>query len=262
MSPSVSVIMPCFNAASFISQAIESVLNQSFQDWELLICNDSSTDESVAIIKQYADLEHRISLFHNPQRLGIAGARNTCLKNAKGRYVALLDADDIWYKEKLGKQIRFMQENEIALCYSYYHVCDEQGKLKNIVKAPGSVTLKKMMFDDFIGCPTAIYDSHKVRHVAVPDIWRCEAFAWWLIMLKNGYVKEAFCFREVTAQYRANPKGMSSERWEMVKSHFLCLHRYGGASKVSSSALVFCALCLKSVKILFPSIYNYFVRYF
>tara|TARA_A100001015_G_C14332996_1_gene460074 strand:+ start:63 stop:482 length:420 start_codon:yes stop_codon:yes gene_type:complete len=125
MAQLVSIIMPVFNSSKFLGSAIESVLVQTYHEWELIICDDGSTDNSVSIAKNYAFRDSRISVIQNKNDRGAPGARNSCLDVASGRYIAFLDADDLWLKNKLELQISFMESNNYTFVYSYHQVIDE-----------------------------------------------------------------------------------------------------------------------------------------
>ena len=120
MTPLVSIIMPCYNAERYIAQSIESVLAQTYQSWELLITDDGSKDNSVKIATKYSLEDERINLLVPDEHQGIARTRNMSISRAKGRFIAFLDSDDIWYPEKLEKQINYMLENDVAFTYSSY----------------------------------------------------------------------------------------------------------------------------------------------
>ena len=138
MTPLVSIIMPCYNAERYIAQSIESVLAQTYQSWELLITDDGSKDNSVKIATKYSLEDERINLLVPDEHQGIARTRNMSISRAKGRFIAFLDSDDIWYPEKLEKQINYMLDNDVAFTYSSYEIIDYQGNTKNrIVKDAG-----------------------------------------------------------------------------------------------------------------------------
>ena len=121
----VSVITPAFNSGRFVSETINSVLSQTYQNWELIIVDDGSTDETVKIVKSFQEKDNRIKLFENESNKGSAFSRNLALRNAKGKWIAFLDSDDVWHPEKLEKQIKFMTENNCLFSYTNYSEIDE-----------------------------------------------------------------------------------------------------------------------------------------
>ena len=133
----VSIITPAYNAAAYIAETIESVIAQTYTNWEMLIVNDCSKDNTAEIIQNYAAKDKRIKLINLKQNSGAAVARNTAIQNAKGRYIAFLDSDDLWKKEKLQKQIQFMQQNGYAFIYSSYeHFKGTKENIQNQVQIP------------------------------------------------------------------------------------------------------------------------------
>lgn len=131
MTQLVSIIMPSYNAALFIKDAIDSVLAQSYTNWELLITDDNSKDNSTQIIEEYAKKDSRIKLYALNKNVGAAEARNNSIKNAKGRFIAFLDSDDVWESNKLDKQLSFMIENGYAFTMTNYRIMSEKGVLSN-----------------------------------------------------------------------------------------------------------------------------------
>ena len=158
-SPKVSVIMPVFNSASYVKQAIESVLSQTYSNWELIVCDDGSTDSSAQIVAEVAVRDGRVILLRNVNSEGAPRARNRCLEKASGRFIAFLDSDDVWYSNKLSLQIHHMISNDIGLSHTYYHKADENMRVQCEVRAPATVGRVKCCFANFLGCLTVIYDA-------------------------------------------------------------------------------------------------------
>jgi teichuronic acid biosynthesis glycosyltransferase TuaG len=180
----VSIITPLFNAGSFIRETLDSVINQTYQNWELLIVDDGSTDNGPAIVESLAKEDPRIKLFHNATNLGPAKTRNLAIEKASGRYIAFLDADDIWFPEKLTKQIEAMQKNGYALTYTSYQKITEGGEMLGVIAVPDQVTYKKMLQSNFIACFTGIYDAQQLGKVYMPDIMKRQDYGLWLKILK------------------------------------------------------------------------------
>ena len=148
----VSIIMPCFDSEQFISTAIDSVIAQTYSNWELLICDDSSSDKSVEIIRNYANADKRISLLFNNHQKGAPGARNTCIENASGRFLAFLDSDDCWFDDRLETHLEFIKKNSVAFSYTYNDVINENGEYISTYKAPSILNKNTMRFANFISC--------------------------------------------------------------------------------------------------------------
>ena len=208
MKPLVSVVMPTFNAEKYLAESINSVLAQTYNNWELLITDDCSTDDTVAIAKKYADSDSRVKLFIQPQNQGAGAARNNSIKNAKGKYIAFLDADDLWLPKKLEKQVLFAQKNNHALTYTSYQKFSGN-KLAGIVTPPKSTTYSKLMYSNVIGCLTAMYDAEQLGKKYMPLIRKRQDMGLWLDILKE--VPAAYCLREPLARYRVGV-GMSANK--------------------------------------------------
>lgn len=213
MTPLVSIIMPCYNAERYIAQSIESVLAQTYQNWELLITDDGSTDRSVDIVSRYSKHDDRINVLVPDEHSGIARTRNLSISLAKGRFVAFLDSDDIWKSDKLEKQVNFMLENNVAFTYSSYEIIDVQGKLKKkIVKDAGVMSYKKYLRNTIICCGTVVVDREKTGHFATPIIKTSEDMSLWLSIMKRGF--DAYPVPGPLHRYRDTPGSASSNKFK------------------------------------------------
>lgn len=211
----VSVVMPVYNSGRFIDDAIRSVLAQTYQNWELLVVDDSSTDDSVPIVERFAQQDSRIRLYHNANRKGMPSApRNEGVQLAKGRYIAFLDSDDCWLPTKLEEQVRLFEDEKTAIVYSNYEKMDEDGKrAKRIVKAPQTAGYKTLLKGNIIGNLTGIYDTKKVGKVPFQHIHH-EDYAMWLSILKQGFI--ARNTQTVTAIYRVRKQSVSSKKLSVL----------------------------------------------
>lgn len=255
----VSVIMPCYNSAEYIAESIMSVLSQTYENFELLICDDNSLDDSYAIILGFAAQDSRIKALQNSHSKGAPGARNTCIDHASGDFFAFLDSDDLWIKTKLEKHLNFMLANNVSFSYSYNNVINEDGDFLCFHKAPHIVDSKKMCFANFIACSTAIYDARVVGPIYQPTIKKRNDFALWLSILNGGVISDARCFPEVTSCYRANSYGLSSSRLDAARYFCRCLIEFNGSSRIQ--ALLFLAIYLPLIvlKKKWPVFYNWLV---
>ena len=209
--PLVSVIMPCYNMEKFIAHSIQSVRNQSFTNWELIIVDDASTDKTVDKVKPFCEQDERVKLFVKTQHSGIADSRNQALAAAKGRYLAFLDADDIWHPDKLERQLAFMQENKVAFSYSAYELIDEEGQpLQKTIATAGNLNHDAYLRNTIIGCSTIMVDKEKVGEVTVPNFRTSEDTATWLNILKKDFL--AYAIDEVLVSYRIRRKSASSNK--------------------------------------------------
>ena len=203
--------MPCYNAERFIAQSIESVLAQTYTNWELLITDDCSTDKSVEIIKKYCLLDNRIDVLVPNEHHGIATTRNLSIERSKGRFIAFLDSDDIWKSNKLETQIGFMLKNDVAFTYSSYEIIDEQGNPKNkTVPDAGVMNYRKYLRNTIICCGTVMLDRQKIGDFLTPIIATSEDMSLWLKIMKRGY--DAYPVPGPLHQYRVRPGSASSNK--------------------------------------------------
>lgn len=251
--------MPCFNSEKFIEESILSVLNQTYSNWELLICDDNSSDNSKEIIQHYQNSDQRIRLVTNQYSKGAPGARNSCIDQARGRYIAFLDSDDIWMPDKLRKQLNFLKENNLSFVYSYYKTINENGNEIGLVKSPNKVNINIMLFSNFIGCLTVIYDSKILGKFHQPNIKKRNDFALWIRILCKHKNLKAFCYEEVTASYRVNSYGLSSNKISALKYYRICLLRYGSVGNFRLNLYCICYLIIIFIKKKLPKFYNYLV---
>ncbi|WP_351009508.1 glycosyltransferase family 2 protein [Shewanella sp. S1-58-MNA-CIBAN-0166] len=213
MQPLVSIIMPSYNSARTIAESIDTILSQTYKNWELLITDDKSTDGSVDIIVQFAAKDRRIKFFQNDVNLGAGGSRNRSIKEARGRYIAFLDSDDLWYSNKLDIQINFMLANNVSLSYSWYQKFSDAGD-GGVVKSQLTVSYRELLYSNVIGCLTAIYDVEKLGKRYMPLIRKRQDMGLWLNILKN--VDKAVGIPQVLAKYRVD-SGMTQNKFNVLK---------------------------------------------
>lgn len=211
----VSIITPTYNCARFIEETIRSVQAQTYTNWEMLITDDCSTDDTVAIIKRYMDADPRIKLFRLNKNSGGGVARNNSIQMAAGRYIAFCDSDDRWYPEKLAKQLAFMEAKKCAFSYTSYMTCSEAGEIKGIVIAPNRVTFSSTKRDNKIGCLTAIYDTQRVGKIYLPLIRKRQDYGLMLRILQK--TNEGFGMKEPLALYRLREGSVSSNKLGLIK---------------------------------------------
>lgn len=213
--PQVSIIMPCHNGERYISDAIKSVISQTYQDWELLIIDDNSTDNSVSVIESFTKKDVRIKLFHTEKSTGFpATPRNIGIKQAQGRYISFLDCDDVWLPTKLEKQIPLLNGKN-AICYSYYEKIAENGDRTNrILKFPPFTTYKKLLKTCVIGNLTGIYDTQLVGKVYQKEIHQ-EDYVMWLDILHKS--DKAICCEENLALYRLSSNSVTSSKLKIFQ---------------------------------------------
>ncbi|HDR7914040.1 MULTISPECIES: glycosyltransferase family 2 protein [Bacillus] len=209
-APHVSVITPSYNSIRFIGETILSVQNQSYENWEMIIVDDASTDQSLAKIKEIIEGDSRIRLLSLKENVGAAKARNLALEEARGRYIAFLDSDDIWLPHKLQTQLLFMEEMNVAFSYASYSLIDENGNgLNREVNVPKSVDYHRLAGNTIIGCLTVMIDREKIPHIEMPSV-QPEDTALWLNLLDEGH--EAKGIQQVLAKYRIVQNSVSRNK--------------------------------------------------
>lgn len=218
--PLVSIVTPSFNASEFIEETIQSVLNQTYQNWEMIIVDDISTDDTVKIIDKYCMIDDRIHLFVLNEKGGASLARNKAIREAKGKYIAFLDADDVWKPTKLEKQVKFMQENDCAFSYHNYDLIDENSKSLHIRRiAPSSINLKRALIGCSIGCLSAMYDANKIGLIQIKRIDKRNDDALWFKILEK--CDKGILLDEVLALYRVSNNSLSSgSKIKLLKYHY------------------------------------------
>lgn len=207
----VSIITPVYNSEKFIRDTIISVLNQTYDNWELILVDDCSTDSSAEIIKEYSNSDKRIKYIKLKKNKGVANARNIGISKAEGRFIAFLDSDDIWHNHKLEIQINYMKEKNIGFCFSGYEIISENSEIIKckIIPSKKIISYKDILKQNVIGCLTVIIDRNIVTDFRMPEI-RHEDFATWIQILKSG--QKAYCIDKVLASYRKSKESLSGNK--------------------------------------------------
>lgn len=224
----VSIITPSYNSALLIVSTIQSVISQTFTDWEMIVVDDCSKDNSVEVIQSFVDFESRIKLIKLTENSGAAVARNTAIEAAQGRYIAFLDSDDVWLPYKLEKQIDFMLSNNYSFAYSAYGKINENNKVIGNVSVPTKVSYESLLKVNSIGCSTAIYDMSFFGKVYMPLIRKRQDLGLWLKLLKQ--TEYAFGIDETLAQYRLRPDSISANKIDAAKFTW---HLYRNVENIS-----------------------------
>jgi len=233
MNPLVSIITPSYKSERFIFKTIDSVLSQTYKNWEMIIVDDVSPDKSNEIIEKYIKQDSRIKLIKLEKNNGPALARNRAIKEANGRYIAFLDADDLWMPEKLEKQLAFMQEKDCALSYTAYETMSEDGrKLNTTINPPKELTYKELLKSNRIGCLTAMYDTEKLGKVYMPLIKKRQDYGLWLRILRG--IDIAYGMDEVLATYRVMSNSVSSNKIDLLRYNYSLFREHEKFSVVKS----------------------------
>ena len=230
----VSVIMPSFNGAAHLAASIESILNQTYKDLELLITDDHSNDEqTLNVLKHYSEQDSRVNVLYLDSNHGPGYARNKSIERAKGRYIAFCDSDDRWMPEKLEKQVDFMKKHQCAISHTTYIVCNDEGQEEGIVIAPEMITFNQLKRDNKIGCLTAVYDTQLLgKKYYMPAIRKRQDWGLFLSILRD--CGRAFAIQEPLAYYRNRKNSVSSDKLGLIKYNILIYQKVLGFSKIKS----------------------------
>lgn len=221
-TPLVSIITPNFNCSRYIAETIESVLAQTYTNWEMIIVDDCSTDDSYQIATEYSKKDSRIKVLKNEKNSGAAFSRNSALDIANGEYIAFLDSDDLWLPEKLEKQIKFMQENNYFFTYTNFeHISEDSKSLNVFVSGPKIVTRRMLNNSNYLGCLTVMYDKKIVGDISISDkIKKRNDHALWLKVI--DITKKCYLLDENLSKYRKRENSISNVSiTKLLKHHYI-----------------------------------------
>lgn len=249
MNELISIIVPVYNAEKFIVETMDCVLAQTCPHWELLLVEDGSSDSTVELIERYVSekQEKRIRLVRQPSNMGAARARNRGLREASGRYIAYLDADDLWAPEKLERELAFLKEKEAAFVFTGYEFADERGEgTGKIVRVPETLTYKQALSNTTIFTTTVMFDTEKIdKELLEMPVMKSEDTALWWKVLRSGYV--AYGLDENLAKYRRAGKSLSSNKLEALR-RIWNLYRKAEGMGILNSAWHFCFWAVRAVR--------------
>lgn len=235
MNDLVSVIMPSYNTSKYIVNSINSVRSQTYRNWELIIVDDCSTDNSLEIINSIQD--NRIKIFQNEYNSGAAVSRNKALREARGKWIAFLDSDDIWAPEKLEKQLKFMKDNDYAFTFTDYRICLNGVWLPYINTGPNVVDKRKMYNYCYFSTITVMYNRDIVGLIQIENLRKHNDYAMWLKVIEKC---DAFRFPECLSYYVKHDGSITSSRkTTLIKWHYL-LFRNGLKKGVFLSTILTC----------------------
>lgn len=216
----VSVITPTYNCGQFIGETIESVQKQTYKNWEMIIVDDCSTDNTKEIVEEYIKKDGRIQYYCLEQNSGAAVARTRAMQIADGEYMAFADSDDLWTEDKLEKQLEFMKKGSYAFSCTAYEQIDEDGKsLNKIIKTVSKTDYNRLLLDCPVGNSTVMYNVKKMGKFEVPNIRKRNDDALWLQMLKKE--KYIMGMPDVLMKYRIRKNSISSNKLKVIKYHWI-----------------------------------------
>ncbi len=242
----ISVITPLFNGKKYIIETLESVRNQTCENWEMLIIDDASTDEGPGLVEDYLHVkaDERIRLLKNEKNIGAVGSRNRGLSEARGQYICFLDSDDLWDPEKLERQLAYLKEKKTTdphagFVFSQCRIIDGEGRETGQIRRVDEVVdYKKLLKDNQIPCLTVLIDRQEIptESIQMPDIGH-EDYAAWLNILKDGH--KAYGLREVLAGYRVNASSLSGNKKTAARWHYEVLK----SQQLSHFSLIYYMIC-------------------
>lgn len=234
----VSIIIPTFNSSQFITAAIQSVQVQSFTNWEIMLVDDCSTDDTVAIVAQFVAADKRIQLIQLVENSGTGIARNVGVERAKGRYIAFLDADDLWKPDKLEKQLNWMYTYKVPFTFSFYDCIDENGKsLNTIVQSPTNLSYNQLFFCNYVGNLTGIYDVDFFGKIPILTSRKRQDWMLWLTIFKK--IKTAQPVPESLASYRIRANSISTSKINLIQYNYAVYRQFHG---YNATVAVLCML--------------------
>lgn len=234
--PRASIVMPCYNTASFIGDAIASVRSQTMEDWELLVVDDCSTDGSLDTAEHAARGDPRIRLMRQERNGGVGPARNRAIGEARGRYVAFLDSDDEWLPGKLDLQLDFMARTGAGFSYTAYHEISEAGEQLRLLPVPAQATYRQVLRCCVIGCLTAVYDTQATGKVFMPELRKRQDWATWLDILRNAGPAQGL--NVPLARYRLRAGSLSRNKSSLVRFAWTLYRDNQGLSVPHSAAML------------------------
>ena len=220
----VSIITPSYNCEKFIGQTIQSVIDQTYKNWEMIVVDDCSTDNSRIIIEKMAEREPRIKPIFLKRNVGAGRARNVAIKISRGKYLAFLDSDDMWVTKKLELQIEFMARNNYGFSHTSYGFIDEQGNILKQTYHVGThaISYKDLLKKTEIGCLTAMLNIEKIGKMYMPDLRRKQDYALWLSILAKGF--KSYPLDTELAFYRHRKGSATNNKFSLIIEHFSFLY--------------------------------------
>lgn len=213
----VSIIMPTYNSEAFVGETIDSVIAQTYPNWELLIVDDCSSDGTCNLVENYVRSDSRVRLFRQECNQGPAAARNLALRESKGRFVAYFDSDDLWVPEKLSHQLAFMEKGGIGMCFTSYETINEDGSHRNYVHVPESIGYKGFLKAPVTCTHTVMFDTEKIDRslLVMPNLRKRQDGATWLRVLRSGVI--AYGLDEILAKNRKRKGSVSSNKLSAMR---------------------------------------------
>ena len=242
----VSIITPVYNSERFIAETIDSVIKQSFCNWELILIDDCSSDTSPEILQQYAGLDSRIKPLRLDENMGAAVARNKGIEQAGGRYIAFVDADDLWEPDKLALQLEHMRKNKAGICFTAIEMIDESGAVvKEKRKVKPKIGYRYLLTNTMIACSSVVVDREIAGDFRMPLVRRGQDYATWLMLMRGGL--PAYGIDKPLTRYRLVSNSISSNKFVALKRTWN-IYRQQEHLDIVRSAFYFCLYTLNAIK--------------
>lgn len=244
----VSIITPTYNCGKFIARTIDSVIAQTYQNWEMIIVDDCSNDNTKEVVEEYIKKDSRIKYHLLKENSGAAVARTTAMNLAVGSYMAFLDSDDVWFPEKLECQIKWMNDNGYSFsCTAYEQIDEDDNLLNKTIKTVKKTDYNRLLLDCPVGNSSVIYDVEKMGKFEVPNIRKRNDDALWLQMLKKE--KYIWGMPDVLMKYRIRQNSISSNKLKVIKYHWILYREIEHLSVLRSAFHILWWCTIKVLKI-------------
>lgn len=233
IAPQVTVILPAYNSAKFLHSALESIVEQTLTDWELIVVDDHSHDASVEIAEGFAAGDPRIRVIALPENGGAAVSRNAGLEEARGAYIAFLDSDDRWHSDKLRRQLKWMKQEKSVFSCTGFERTTEGTDTKTLVNVPAQVSYKQLLAGNSIGCSTVMFHRQSLGHLRFPPLRMRQDFAMWLAFLK--VVPTCHGLDVPLTLYRQHEGNLSTSLWDRITWNWKMYREAAGLARVQAA---------------------------
>lgn len=229
----VSIVMPAYNCEKYVVEAINSILAQTYRNWELLVLDDGFKDNTLRIIEEFSQKDSRIKALPNGKNIGVSATRNRGIELASGEWIAFLDSDDMWKPEKLEKQFEIVEKEAAEFLFTGSSYINEEGEAyKEIFEVPEKITYKKLRNQNVISCSSVLVKKKYFEHIKMEKDEMHEDYAVWLRILKTGVT--AFGVNEPLLIYRISRNSKSGNKMKTVKMtykvfRFVGINPFGSA---------------------------------
>lgn len=252
-NPLVSIIIPTFNVHEYVGAAIESVIEQTYDNWELLIVDDASADDTIAVVEGLVGESGRVRVFRLEKNVGAGAARNVGIREARGRYIAFLDADDWWYPTKLEEQVRFIQENDIAFSFTAFEYADNALNVTGVSHKPPKISYCAMLIGNNIGTPGVMIDTQAVGKMYMPSLRESEDWALWIAIVRKAGA--AYSINLPLWKYRDHTPQNSRRKMAFLKANYRVYREIVGVNGLTAVLmLLFVFVPCQILKVLFNKV--------